>query len=68
MKQKPCQNEFLHKKKQTPKNKDILKFIMRIKFQLLVFFIHVLNCRMSLFFGICFFLCFLKFSAGRGFL
>ena len=30
-------------------------------------FIHILNCKTSLFFGICFFLYFLKFSASRGF-
>ena len=30
-------------------------------------FIHILNCKMSLFLGICFFLYFLKLSAGRGF-
>ena len=30
-------------------------------------FIHILNCKMTLFFGICFFLYFLKLSAGHGF-
>ena len=30
-------------------------------------FIHIFNCKMSLFFGLCFFLYFLKLLAGRGF-
>ena len=29
-------------------------------------FIHILNCKMTLFFGFCFFLYFLKLPAGRG--